>query len=60
MKGLPLTRAIFAGLIVFFLIAPLIAILPLSLTSSIFLNYPIPAFSLRWFEELESRRWQSQ
>jgi len=52
MRGLPLTKAIFAGLMVFFLIAPLIAILPLSLTNSIFLNYPIPAFSLRWFEEL--------
>lgn len=35
-----------------FLILPIVAILPLAFTSSIFLNYPIPGFSLRWFEEL--------
>jgi len=52
MTALPLIKALFAGLMIVFLIAPLIAILPLSLTSSIFLNYPIPAFSTRWFEEL--------
>jgi len=52
MRGLSIAQTIFASLMVFFLIAPLIAILPLSLTSSMFLNYPIPEFSLRWFEEL--------
>jgi len=52
MKTLPLVKVLFAGFMVFFLIAPLLAILPLSFTNSIFLNYPIPAFSLRWFEEL--------
>lgn len=46
------TKIIFGGLVVIFLIAPLIAILPLAFTSSVFLNYPIPAFSTRWFEEL--------
>ena len=45
-------KAIFAGLVVFFLIAPLVVILPLAFTSSAFLTYPIPSFSLRWFEEL--------
>lgn len=35
-----------------FLILPIVAILPLAFTSSIFLNYPIPGVSLRWFEEL--------
>ncbi len=45
-------KAIFAGLIVFFLIAPLLVILPLAFTSSAFLTYPIPSFSTRWFEEL--------
>jgi len=54
MKTFPLLKILFAGLMVFFLIAPLIAILPLSLTSSIFLEFPIPSFSLRWFEELVS------
>jgi putative spermidine/putrescine transport system permease protein len=45
-------KAIFACLIVFFLIAPLVVILPLAFTSTAFLTYPIPAFSTRWFEEL--------
>ncbi len=45
-------KAIFASLIVFFLIAPLIVILPLAFTSSAFLSYPIPSFSTRWFVEL--------
>lgn len=45
-------KAIFASLMVFFLIAPLIVILPLAFTSSAFLSYPIPSFSTRWFEEL--------
>lgn len=35
-----------------FLLAPLAAILPLAFTSSVFLGYPIPGFSLRWFTEL--------
>lgn len=32
--------------------APLIVILPLAFTSSDLLSYPIPSWSLRWFEEL--------
>lgn len=35
-----------------FLMAPLLAILPLAFTSSDLLSYPIPSYSLRWFEEL--------
>ncbi|WP_299365062.1 hypothetical protein [uncultured Paracoccus sp.] len=45
-------KAIFAALVVFFLVAPLLVILPLAFTSSAFLTYPIPSVSLRWFEEL--------
>jgi len=52
MRIFPLIKGLFSAVMVFFLIAPLLAILPLSFTSSIFLNYPIPNFSLRWFEEL--------
>ncbi|MCA1492294.1 ABC transporter permease [Sinorhizobium alkalisoli] len=48
-KGMKL---VFAAAMVTFLIAPLIAILPLAFTSSVFLTYPIPGFSTRWFEEL--------
>jgi putative spermidine/putrescine transport system permease protein len=42
----------FATLAILFLVAPLIAILPLAFTSSVILTYPIPSWSLRWFEEL--------
>lgn len=47
-----LTRLTFACLTILFLVAPLIAILPLAFTSSVILTYPIPSWSLRWFEEL--------
>ena len=43
---------VFGALVVFFLVAPLLVILPLAFTSSVFLNYPIPSFSTRWFGEL--------
>lgn len=49
---LKLAKPVFGTAMVVFLVAPLLAILPLAFTSSIFLSYPIPAFSLRWFEEL--------
>jgi putative spermidine/putrescine transport system permease protein len=45
-------KVVFGVAAVLFLVAPLVAILPLAFTSSIFLNYPIPEFSLRWFNEL--------
>jgi putative spermidine/putrescine transport system permease protein len=45
-------KAAFALGVVAFLVAPLLAILPLAFTSSVFLIYPLPSFSLRWFEEL--------
>lgn len=35
-----------------FLLAPLVAILPLAFTSSAILTYPMAGVSLRWFEEL--------
>jgi putative spermidine/putrescine transport system permease protein len=46
------SKLVFGCATVFFLIAPLIAILPLAFTDSVFLNYPIPGYSTRWFEEL--------
>ncbi len=43
-----------------FLILPIVAILPLAFTSSIFLNYPIPGVSMRWFEELgQTAQWRN-
>ena len=46
------TKFLLAAVMITFLIAPLVAILPLAFTSSAFLVYPIPAFSMRWFDEL--------
>ncbi|WP_152047499.1 ABC transporter permease [Aureimonas psammosilenae] len=52
MRASSLARVLFGALAVLFLLAPLIAILPLAFTSSLFLTYPIPDYSLRWFAEL--------
>ena len=52
MKTLTASKAVFGSTVIFFLMAPLFAILPLAFTDSIFLNYPIPGFSFRWFHEL--------
>lgn len=45
---------VFGTAVVAFLLLPLVAILPLAFTSSIFLSYPIDGFSLRWFHELDT------
>lgn len=50
--SMKLAKFAFASLTILFLVAPLIAILPLAFTSSVILTYPIPSWSLRWFEEL--------
>ncbi|MCP2039609.1 putative spermidine/putrescine transport system permease protein [Neisseria sp. HSC-16F19] len=42
----------FGLMIIIFLVAPLFAILPLAFTSGMFLTYPVPDWSTRWFEEL--------
>jgi len=45
--------------VVVFLLGPLIAVLPLSFTDSVFLNYPIPGYSTRWFRELiQAESWR--
>lgn len=41
-----------AALTLLFLILPVLAIIPLSFSSSTFLVYPIPSFSLRWYQHL--------
>jgi putative spermidine/putrescine transport system permease protein len=45
-------RFLFGTATVTFLLAPLIAILPLAFTSGSLLTYPVTGFSTRWFEEL--------
>jgi putative spermidine/putrescine transport system permease protein len=59
MRPLGLAKFLFASLVVVFLLGPLVAIMPLSLTDSVFLNYPISAYSTRWFRELiEAPSWR--
>ena len=41
-----------ALLVLFFLMAPILAIIPLSFSSGDFLTYPLPGLSLRWYHEL--------
>ncbi len=40
-----------AVLVALFLLAPIIAILPLSFSAGSFLFYPLPGFSLRWYRD---------
>lgn len=45
-------------LTLFFLMVPILVIIPLSFADSTFLTYPIPGFSLRWYESLfQSDEW---
>jgi putative spermidine/putrescine transport system permease protein len=52
--ALRIAQLVFGLAVVFFLLAPIIAILPLAFNSSVFLNYPIETFSSRWFSELQT------
>ncbi|MBT3067645.1 ABC transporter permease [Rhodoferax sp. U11-2br] len=38
--------------VLIYLVAPILAIIPLSFSSSSFLSYPMPGLSLRWYENL--------
>ncbi len=50
-------RALCVGVLAFLLL-PIVAIVPLSFSSSSFLVYPVPDWSLRWYRELvESAEW---
>ena len=43
---------IFCGTVLLFLLLPIFVIIPLSFSSSSFLSYPIPGWSLRWYQEM--------
>lgn len=45
-----LTFRMICVLVFIFLVAPIIVIIPISLSSSSLLNYPLPGLSLKWFE----------
>lgn len=49
---------VFCALVLLFLVAPILAIMPLSFSSGTLLTYPLPGLSLRWYEEVvTSTRW---
>src|SRR5438045_4902068 len=39
------------GAVLVFLVAPIVTIVPLSFSSGSFFYYPLPGFSLRWYED---------
>jgi putative spermidine/putrescine transport system permease protein len=43
--------AVLAALVLAFLVAPILIIVPLSFSSGSFFYYPLPGFSLRWYED---------
>jgi len=48
----------YCGLVLVFLLAPIAAIVPLSFSSGSLLAYPVPGWSLRWYQEvLGGGRW---
>jgi putative spermidine/putrescine transport system permease protein len=50
----------FVGAVLLFLIAPILAIMPLSFNSETFFSYPMPGFSLKWYHEFFTNpRWQN-
>jgi putative spermidine/putrescine transport system permease protein len=50
---------VFCGCVLLFLIAPILAIMPLSFNSEPFFTYPMPGFSFQWYREFfTSDVWQ--
>src|SRR4029079_8040603 len=43
--------ALLTGAVLVFLVAPILTIVPLSFSSGSFFYYPLPGFSLRWYED---------
>lgn len=53
-------QIVFCLLMMVFLIGPTFAIIPLSFSSASFLSYPLPGFSLQWYEKiLQPQPWMS-
>lgn len=54
------TTVAVSTLVLFFLMAPILAIMPLSFSSGSYLTYPLPGFSLRWYDDfLRSPTWMN-
>lgn len=51
---------IFCGLVLLFLIFPILVVIPVSFSSAQYLSFPPPGFSLQWYENyLDRRDWLS-
>jgi putative spermidine/putrescine transport system permease protein len=51
---------VFVGLVLLFLLLPILAIMPLSFNSESFFTYPMPGYSLKWYEDFFlNERWTS-
>jgi putative spermidine/putrescine transport system permease protein len=49
---------IFTGLVLLFLIAPILAIIPLSFNAEPYFSYPMPGLSLKWYQDFfGNARW---
>ena len=58
-KAWDYTLYVACGLILLFLVAPLVAIIPLSFNSEPFFTFPMPGVSTQWYEALfASSKWQ--
>ncbi|WIW50266.1 ABC transporter permease (plasmid) [Bradyrhizobium sp. 62B] len=58
-RGWYYLHRLICGAVLLFLIAPILAIIPLSFNSVPFFSYPMPGVSLRWYEEFFfTARWQ--
>ena len=42
---------VYVGFVLLFLISPIIAVMPLSFNSESFFTYPMPGYSLKWYED---------
>ncbi len=51
-----MTTVVTASLVLVFLMAPILAIMPLSFSSGSYLTYPLPGFSFRWSRISSARR----
>lgn len=51
---------VIVALVLLFLIAPILVIMPLSFNSESFFSYPMPGLSMKWYEDFFfNERWQS-
>ena len=51
---------VISTLVFIFLVAPILAIMPLSFSSGSYLTYPLPGFSFRWYHDfVNSSRWMN-